>query len=144
MKPPVDFVGQEMEIGFASKDSISHYMIFNFIEELNFSNSNFQFSFIIFHFQRKSEYSLMVSPIHTIHNPVIFPNSAISGGPLVLASPLHCSTIWLANPRHTYHQRRFSKCCPTMNLYQMPQLMWSENSLRCSDQRFTVFTSKSC
>ena len=35
MKPPVDFVGQEMEIGFASKDSISHYMISNFIEELN-------------------------------------------------------------------------------------------------------------
>ena len=76
VKPPVDFVGQEMEIGFASKDSISHYMIFNFIEELNSSNSNFQFSFIIFHFQRKSEYSLMVSPVHTIHNPVIFHNSA--------------------------------------------------------------------
>ena len=45
VKPPVDFVGQEMEIGFASKDSISHYMISNFIEELNFSNSNFQLSF---------------------------------------------------------------------------------------------------
>ena len=45
MKPPVDFVGQEMEMGIASKDSISHYMISNFIEELNFSNSNFHFSF---------------------------------------------------------------------------------------------------
>ena len=53
MKPLLDFVGQEMEIGFASKDSISHYMIFNFIEELNFSNSNFTVQFHHFPFSKK-------------------------------------------------------------------------------------------